>query len=164
MPSPTATAAWSGASCASMPTARSAAWSAAFTATRRRCDGSSSRRRAGDDDALRLRAGLRQPVGALDGRRVEAGRGRIPGSGRPARLEPANLATRRVEVRRIEPRLERALDRRPFRIGDRIPRGVAVAALVDDGLAEDAFEGEAEAQRRGSGGRVQVIALPFEAP
>ena len=54
--------------------------------------------------------------------------------------------------------------RGPLVIDDGIPGGVAVAALVHDGLAEDALEAEAEPFGRPARRRVQRIALPLEAP
>ena len=69
-----------------------------------------------------------------------------PCGGDQARQRVA-LAPLLVEVAWLEPLLVRAAQGRPFAIQDREPRGVAVAALVDDGLAEDALE--LEPQPRG---------------
>src|SRR5205823_2107473 len=71
------------------------------------------------------------------------------------------LASFAVEISRREPALERLLERRPFAIEDRVPGGIAVAALVDDRLAENAFEAEAEAVGGLARRRVERIAFPF---
>ena len=71
---------------------------------------------------------------------------------------------RRVEVGRVEPGLERAFRCRPFPVDDRVPGRVAVAALVDGGLAEDALEAEAQPLRRRARGRVEGVAFPLVAP
>ena len=52
---------------------------------------------------------------------------------------------------------------RPFVIEQRIPGGVTVATFVNDGLAEGAFVGEAEAFGGAAAGRVQAVAFPFVA-
>ena len=52
----------------------------------------------------------------------------------------------------------------PFVIDEGIPGGVAVASLVDERLAEDALEAEAQTLGRSAGARVQGIAFPFVAP
>src|SRR5437016_2636825 len=47
------------------------------------------------------------------------------------RRERGQLPSLFVEVRRMEPLPERAIERRPLRVDHRVPRGVAVAAFVD---------------------------------
>src|SRR5690349_24383997 len=83
-------------------------------------------------------------------------------SGSCAQRRP--LAAVVVEVLGRQPGLVGQADRGPFAIEDREPRGLAVAALDDHVLAEDALVGEAEAlggrARAGVGG----VALPFQAP
>src|SRR5205814_2368319 len=73
------------------------------------------------------------------------------------------LAAIRVEVRRIQPRAERAIERRPFLVDARVPCRVAIASLVDARLAEHAFVRESEALRRGARRGVQRVALPLVA-
>ena len=73
------------------------------------------------------------------------------------------LASSGVEVGRFKPALEAGALCRPFVIEQRIPGGVTVAAFVDDGLAEGAFIGEAEAFSGTAAGRVQAVAFPFVA-
>src|SRR5438094_4286640 len=51
-----------------------------------------------------------------------------------------------VEIRRVEPALERLAQRRPFAIDHREPGGVPVAALGDHRLAEQPLIAEAETQ------------------
>src|SRR3546814_5661556 len=62
----------------------------------------------------------------------------------PQVRQAALLPALRVEVLRIEPGLEGGLGLGPLAVEDREPRSVAVAALGDGGLAEDALEAEAE--------------------
>src|ERR1043166_4256979 len=69
-----------------------------------------------------------------------------------------------VEIVRREPALVGRLARRPFGIEHRKPRGVAVAALHDLVLAEQSFEGEAEALGGAARGRVERVAFPLVAP
>lgn len=66
-----------------------------------------------------------------------------------------------VHVLGVEPRLEPALDRRPLIVGDRIPGGVAVAALDHLVLAKDALEGEPKALRGAARGGIERVALPL---
>src|SRR5438094_8540676 len=83
---------------------------------------------------------------------------------RPGQLaEPRALTAVRVEVRRVEPRAERAVERRPLAIDARIPRSVAVVAFRHAGLAEDAFVREPETLRGGARRGVQRVALPLVA-
>src|ERR1051326_2657151 len=82
---------------------------------------------------------------------------------RGERRERRPLPSLAVEIRRIEPLLERALERRPLAVDRRVPCGVAVAALVDARLAEEALVGEAEPLRGGARRGVQGVALPLVA-
>src|SRR5690349_2026285 len=66
-----------------------------------------------------------------------------------------------VEVRGIEPLLERAIERRPLGVDRRVPGRIAVATLVDARLPEDALVRQAEALRGGARTRVQRVALPL---
>src|SRR3954453_14124027 len=84
-----------------------------------------------------------------------------PESNRPVERRP--LPPGGVEVRRVEPALERLFARRPFAVEHRKPSRVAVLAFDDHVLAEHAFRGESEAQRRALRGLVAVVALPLEA-
>ena len=59
--------------------------------------------------------------------------------------QPPLLPPLRVEVPLRQPLLVRPLQRRPFAVDDREPGGVAVAALVDDRLPEQALVLEARA-------------------
>src|SRR5215470_10602888 len=70
------------------------------------------------------------------------------------------LTAFRVKIFRREPVLESNLDRRPFAIEDREPRRIAVAPLVDGGLAPDALEGEAEPSCCAPRSGIKRIALP----
>ena len=54
-------------------------------------------------------------------------------------------------------------DCRPVVVGYGVPGGVAVAALDDHVVAEDALEAEAEAVGGAAGGGVERVALPLEA-
>src|SRR5215831_12819428 len=74
------------------------------------------------------------------------------------------LAACGVEIAGVEPALEGLFERRPFAVEDREPAGVAVAALVDRGLAEHAFVLESQSQRRGTRRRVERVAFPLVAP
>ena len=74
------------------------------------------------------------------------------------------LLARRVEILRRQPALEGGLARRPFAVEHRVIGGVAVPALGDQLLAQDALEDEAIAQSRAPRRRVQRIAFPFVAP
>src|SRR3546814_2588265 len=60
----------------------------------------------------------------------------------PQVRQAALLPALRVEVLRIEPGLEGGLGLGPLAVEDREPRSVAVAALGDGGLAEDALRSE----------------------
>src|SRR6185369_1760011 len=75
----------------------------------------------------------------------------------------AFLLTGCVEVRWIKPALVLGLEPGPVAIEHREPGGVTVLALLDHVLAEDTFEGEAEALGRGFARQVLVVALPLEA-
>src|SRR5215472_19100175 len=74
------------------------------------------------------------------------------------------LAACGVEIAGIEPALEGLFERRPFAVEDREPAGVAVAALVDSGLAEEALVAKAEAQCCGARWRVERVAFPLVTP
>src|SRR5689334_425251 len=80
---------------------------------------------------------------------------------RRERRQRSELLSPGVEVARIEPLPERAIDPRPLPVDHRVPRRVAVAPLVDASLAEDAFVGEAEALRRRARRGIERIALPL---
>ena len=92
-------------------------------------------------------------------------------SGGPGRAVSADSETplarsprsRVVEVRRVEPALVRRRESAPVPVGDREPRGVAVAALVDQGLAERALVAEPEPGGGRARGRVERVALPLVA-
>src|SRR3954466_10475842 len=73
------------------------------------------------------------------------------------------LASVAVEIRRIEPAFERALERRPLAVDRSVPSGVAIAPLVNARLPEHSFVGQAEPLRRGARRRVQRVALPLVA-
>ncbi len=68
-----------------------------------------------------------------------------------------------IKVPGCEPGLETVAHARPLLVRDGEPCRIAAALLVDAGVEEDAFEAEAEAQRRAAGGRVQCITFPFVA-
>ena len=70
-----------------------------------------------------------------------------PASSRRACCETRALASRVVEVAVVEPVVEGLADPRPLEVGDREPVGVAVAALVDHGVAEAALPDEAQPDR-----------------
>ncbi len=89
---------------------------------------------------------------------------RAVSGGRAASRVPAALAAGVVEVGVVEPVVERAPHPRPLAVGDREPVGVAVAALVDQRVAEPALPDEAEADRGAARGRVEAVALPLVAP
>ena len=78
-------------------------------------------------------------------------------------FEAAELAVFGVEVCRIEPGFEGLLAGVPFVVEDGEPGGVAVLVFDYHVLAEDAFEGEAEAQGGAVTGLVEGVALPFVA-
>lgn len=71
------------------------------------------------------------------------------------------MAAIRVEIAWLKPFFECVAHGRPALIGDGVPGGVAVAPLVDDGLQERAFVGEAEAFCGFAGGFVEVVAFPL---
>src|SRR6478735_10978714 len=75
--------------------------------------------------------------------------------------EAGALAAHVVEVLVVEPRVERCAHARPLAVGDREPVGVAVAALVDEGVAEPALPDEAEPERSATRRRVEAVALPL---
>src|SRR5690242_3961588 len=68
-----------------------------------------------------------------------------------------------VKILRIEPGVESRFDGGPVAVDHGKPGRVAVAALDDHVLAEDAFEGEAEAPGRCARWRIAGVAFPFEA-
>src|ERR671912_156546 len=80
---------------------------------------------------------------------------------RRASGEAYALAASRVEVAVVEPGVEGAAHARPLEVGDREPVGVAVAALVDDGVAEPALPDETEPDRGPPRRRVEAVALPL---
>src|SRR5260370_23858086 len=88
---------------------------------------------------------------------------RVCSSPLPNLRQPLPLVACAIEIGGIEPALEGGFERRPFAVDDREPRRVAAAALVDDRLAEDALEAEAEPRRRGARGRVERVAFPLVA-
>src|SRR3546814_3241903 len=67
-------------------------------------------------------------------------------------------------VRLIEPGTQRLRQRRPLVVGDREPSRVARTPLVDHGLPERAFMGEAEAFGGAPRRLVARVALPLIAP
>jgi hypothetical protein len=71
------------------------------------------------------------------------------------------LATPGVEVAVVEPVVEGRTHARPLQVGDREPVGVAVAALVDDGVAEATLPDEAEPDRGPARRGVEAVALPL---
>src|SRR6478735_11059400 len=73
------------------------------------------------------------------------------------------LAAHVVEVVVVEPGIERCAHARPLAVRDREPVGVAVAALVDEGIAEPALPDEAEPERCAARRRVEAVALPLVA-
>src|SRR5262245_48547977 len=75
--------------------------------------------------------------------------------------EPPPLRARRIEVRGSEPGLERALQRGPLPVDDRVPGVVAVASLHHHRLAERALVAEAEPLGGAARGRVEAVALPL---
>src|SRR6476620_8963341 len=79
------------------------------------------------------------------------------------RAERDALTPALVEIRRVEPAPERGVERRPFLVDHRVPRGVAVAALVDARLTENTFIREPEAHGRGARRGIQRVALPLVA-
>src|SRR6185312_12843092 len=90
--------------------------------------------------------------------------------GRTARLFPADLGertplgSRRIEILRRQPGLERRPPGRPLAVRDRVPGRVAVATLDHSVLPEDAFEGEAEPFGGAARTRVGGVALPLVSP
>src|SRR5690606_32046383 len=70
------------------------------------------------------------------------------------------LPALRVEIFGRKPRLESTFPHRPFGIHHREPRGVAIPALDDHVLAENALESETEAFRRAARRCIQRIAFP----
>src|SRR4051794_29806979 len=82
---------------------------------------------------------------------------------RPEVFELPALAAFVVEVRRVEPRLERGTARGPPAVDDREPRVVAVASTPDVRLPERPLVGEAEPLRSTARRSVQAVALPFVA-
>jgi hypothetical protein len=73
------------------------------------------------------------------------------------------LAAVPIEVSGCEPGLEAVAHARPLLVRDGEPCRIAAALLVDAGVEEDAFEAEAEAQRRAAGRRIERITFPFVA-
>src|SRR5215467_9232468 len=76
------------------------------------------------------------------------------------RRQAHSLTAFGVKVLRCEPTLKSGLDLRPFAIEDREPRRIAVARLVDIGLAPDTLECEAEPGRCCPRSGIERIALP----
>src|SRR5262245_28684692 len=67
-----------------------------------------------------------------------------------------------VEILVLEPGLELRRHGRPFAVDHGIPGGVAVPALDDEMLAENAFKSEAEPLCRLARGHIEGMAFPFE--
>src|SRR5215475_8838182 len=84
---------------------------------------------------------------SIGGRRAEA-------------REAGPLAAIAIEIRRVEPALERHLQSGPLAVDHRIPGGVAAAPLVDHRLTEQAFIAKAEPLRRGPRRCVEAVAFP----
>src|SRR5258708_40306687 len=80
------------------------------------------------------------------------------------RRERGELSSLLVEVRRVQPLPERAIEGRPLRVDGCVPRRVAVAALVDARLAEYAFVREPEPLRGSPRRPVERIAFPLVPP
>ena len=80
---------------------------------------------------------------------------------RPKLLQPLLLSAVSGEIGGIEPGFVSLAQGGPFLVEDRIPGGVAVLALDDHVLAENAFELKAEPRRRALGRFVAVVAFPF---
>src|SRR6185312_985917 len=88
-------------------------------------------------------------------------------TGRPAVLKIAEgpaLASVGVKIAGSKPGLDSRANRGPFAIHDRVPCGVAVAALDDHMPVEDALEAEAEAAGGATRGLVEGVALPLQPP
>src|SRR6185295_16496792 len=86
-------------------------------------------------------------------------------TGRPAALKIAqrlSLASVGIKIAGREPSLDSRANGGPFAIYDRVPGGVAVAALDDHVPVEDALEAEAEAAGGAARGLVQCVALPLQ--
>src|SRR5436190_10447014 len=79
------------------------------------------------------------------------------------RAERDALTPALVEIRRVEPAPERGVERRPFLVDHRVPRGVAIPALVDARLPEDPLIREPQPQGRGAGWGIERVALPLVA-
>jgi hypothetical protein len=71
------------------------------------------------------------------------------------------LLTAFVQVRRVEPTQESVFKGGPFPVDGGVPRGIAVTALVDRGLAKHPLERQPEALCRRAGFRIKRVALPF---
>jgi hypothetical protein len=78
--------------------------------------------------------------------------------------ERVKLTAFGIEIFRREPGLESTAQARPLIICDGKPCRIAAALFVNDRVEKDAFDAEAEPQRRAAGGRVQRVALPLVAP
>src|SRR5947209_17272654 len=78
-------------------------------------------------------------------------------------LQGAALNAAGAQVVGREPGLEAGGHRGPRFVGDRIPGGIAVAALDHHVLAEDALEAEAEALGGAPRRRVEGVAFPLQA-
>src|SRR5690606_5252416 len=80
----------------------------------------------------------------------------------PDRLEPFLLASPGIEVTGFQPLFQRLAGHRPVAVEHGIPRRVAIFALDDHVLAEDALETEAEALGRALRARIGGVAFPLE--
>src|SRR6266699_247028 len=79
------------------------------------------------------------------------------------RRQALPLAALAIEILRVEPALERRFEGRPLAVDDRVPGGVAVAALVDQCLAKNPLEPESKALGGLARGRIERVAFPFVA-
>src|SRR5262245_51859305 len=88
-------------------------------------------------------------------------------TGRSLTLQVAQrptLAPGLVEIARRQPVLDRRANGGPLAVQDRVPGGVAVAALHHHVLVEDSLEAEAEPARRAPRGGVEGVAFPLQPP
>src|SRR5262249_14630691 len=76
-------------------------------------------------------------------------------------LQRPTLLPLSIEVRRVEPALERRFACRPFRVEHGVPRGIAIVPLDDHMLAEDPLKGESQPHCCTPGRLVFRVALPF---
>src|SRR4051812_47699779 len=78
---------------------------------------------------------------------------------RPEAREALPLPSRGVEIRRIEPALERAAQRRPVAVDHREPIRVAIASARQRRLPEQPLILKSEAQRRFPARHIERVAL-----